>query len=60
MIWALILTACTTTMCAEQTVQWFEVEQDCVEFKVLHEELPQDGNWQRVRYHCRILNGAEA
>jgi hypothetical protein len=60
MIWALMLTACTTTMCAEQAIQWFEVEKECIEFKTLHEELPQDGHWQRVQYDCRIINGEEA
>jgi hypothetical protein len=45
MIWSLLLTACLQTTCAEQSIQWFEEKQQCIEFKILHEELPQDGHW---------------
>ena len=59
MIWALILTACTNTACMKQDIQWFEVKQQCIEFKLLHEEFPEDGNWNTIEYSCKLLNGAE-
>lgn len=59
MIWSLILTACIQTSCMNQEIQWFENKQDCIEFKLLHEELPQDGNWSIVEYNCKLLNGVE-
>jgi len=55
MIWSLLLTACTTTECVKQSIQWFEDKQDCIEFKLLHEELPRDGNWTFVNYQCELL-----
>ena len=59
MIWSLFLTACTISSCLTQEIQWFEDKQDCIEFKLLHEELPQDGNWSIVEYNCKLLNGVE-
>ncbi|HUV85321.1 MAG TPA: hypothetical protein VMV86_06385 [Methanosarcinales archaeon] len=59
MLWSLILTACTATGCVEQTIQWFEVNQECIEFKVLHEELPKDGSWSTIEYECKLINGAQ-
>ena len=59
MIWSLILTACTTTVCLEQNIQWFEDKQECIEFKLLHEELPEDGNWNTIKYNCKLPNGVE-
>lgn len=47
------------TSCVNQEIQWFEDKQDCVEFKLLHEELPKDGNWSTVEYKCKLLNGVE-
>ena len=45
--------------CINQEIQWFEDKQDCIEFKLLHEELPQDGNWSIVEYNCKLLNGVK-
>lgn len=59
MIWSLILIACTDTACMKQDIQWFEVKQECIEFKQLHEELPKDGNWKSLNYTCKLVNGAE-
>ena len=59
MIWSLILTACVQSTCAEQTVQWFETKKECIEFKALHEELPEDGDWDKIVYNCKLLNGVE-
>ncbi len=58
MIWSLLLTACMETTCVKQDIQWFEDRQECIEFKTLHEELPQDGNWGTITYECKILNGS--
>ena len=55
MIWSLLLTACTTDACLKQSIQWFEDKQDCIEFKVLHEELPKDGRWTFVNYQCELV-----
>lgn len=56
MIWSLLVTACTATGCVEQSIQWFEDKQECIEFKRLHEELPKDGNWTSVNYQCEVLH----
>jgi len=55
MIWSLLVTACTATECVKQSIQWFEDKQECIEFKLLHEELPKDGNWAFVNYKCEAL-----
>lgn len=55
MIWALMLTACTNDICVKQSIQWFDIKQQCVEFKLLHEELPRDGDWSFVNYKCEAL-----
>ena len=59
-IWTLLLTVCSTSHCATQTVQWFEEKLQCVEMKLLHEELPQDGQWKSVNYKCTIVGAKEA
>jgi len=46
------------TTCVKQSIQWFEKQQECISFKVLHEELPQDGSWTTVEYKCKLINGA--
>ena len=59
-IWTLLLTVCSTSHCATQTVQWFEEKPQCVEMKLLHEELPQDGHWKSINYKCTIVGAKEA
>ncbi len=59
MIWSLLLTDCIQTTCAKQSIQWFEEKQQCIEFKILHEELPQDGHWNTVEYKCILVNGVQ-
>ncbi len=59
MIWSLMLTACMQSTCVEQSIQWFEDKQECIEYKLLHEELPKDGNWSTVDYVCTLVNGVE-
>jgi hypothetical protein len=57
MIWSLLLTACVETVCVQQDIQWFEDRQECIDFRILHEELPQDGSWTTVGYKCKLING---
>ena len=50
-IWALVLNVCFVDgQCFNQTIQWFENEPECLEFKAIHESIPQDGNWKSVKY----------
>ena len=58
-IWTLLLTVCSTTSCATQHVQWFDEQPQCIEMKLLHEELPADGHWKSVEYKCTILGAKE-
>lgn len=58
-IWALILTVCSTDMCSTQNIQWFNEPEQCQRMKQAHEDLPVDGSWQSVRYSCVIINGVE-
>ena len=47
-IWSLWLTACfTSTDCRYQDVQWFDTKQQCVEMKLIHEDIPMDGDWKQ-------------
>ena len=51
-IWSLWLTACfTDTNCRHQDVQWFDTQQKCVEMKMIHEDIPLDGDWKAVTYN---------
>jgi hypothetical protein len=55
-IWSLMLTVCTQEdACFKQTIQWFENEPECLEFKALHESIPADGGWKTVDYTCQIV-----
>jgi len=58
-IWTLLLTVCSTSHCATQAVQRFEEKSQCVEMRLLHEELPQDGGWKTVDYKCTIVGAQE-
>ena len=59
-IWTLLLTVCLNDKCASQTIAWFEEKPQCIEMKLLHEELPRDGHWKSVNYKCTILGAKEA
>jgi len=51
-----MLTVCTQEdACFKQTIQWFENEPECLEFKALHESIPADGGWKTVDYTCQIV-----
>jgi len=55
-IWSLLVIACTEDgMCLTQTIQWFDSEPECLEFKALHESIPPDGDWKTVNYSCQIV-----
>jgi hypothetical protein len=58
-IWSLLLTVCGESHCVKQTIQWFDERPQCVEMKLLHEDLPQDGNWKTVEYKCTIVNALQ-
>jgi hypothetical protein len=58
-IWSLILTVCSSSFCAMQTVQWFEEKPQCIEMKRIHEDLPIDGDWKSVEYKCTIVGAKE-
>ncbi len=60
-IWSLWLTACfTDTNCRHQDVQWFDTQQKCVEMKMIHEDIPLDGDWKAVTYKCKPVGSKEA
>ncbi len=58
-VWTLLLTVCSDTACASQHVQWFEQKPDCIEMKLIHEDLPVDGNWKSVDYKCTVVGAKE-
>ena len=59
-IWSLLLTACfTDTNCKYQDVQWFKTKEQCIEMKIVHEEIPIDGNWKSITYKCQPVNSKE-
>ena len=58
-IWTLLLTVCSSSSCATQTIQWFDEKLQCIEMKVMHEELPEDGHWKSVDYTCTIVGAKE-
>jgi hypothetical protein len=39
-IWALVLTVCTPSgQCFNQTVQWFDKENECLRYKQIYEDI---------------------
>lgn len=59
-IWALVLTVCNSNgHCFNQTVQWFDKENQCIKYKEIYEEIPQDGGWASVEYKCGIVGVME-
>ena len=59
-IWALVLTVCNSNgQCFNQTVQWFDKENQCLKYKEIYEEIPQDGGWASVEYECGIVGAME-
>ena len=58
-IWVLILSVCTIDRCITQNVLETNAQDKCMNEKILHEELPQDGGWKTVEYKCQLLNSVE-
>ena len=52
-IWHILLTVCSNQFCIEQDVQWFETKEQCEEQRLLHEEIPIDGDWETIDYICK-------
>jgi len=60
-VWTLLLTACLTdTDCKYQDVQFFATEEQCLVGKLLHEDIPSDGDWKSVTYNCKPYGSKEA
>ena len=60
-IWSLLLTTCfTDTNCKYQDVQWFYTKEQCMEMKIVHEEIPIDGYWKSITYKCQPVGSKEA
>jgi len=59
-IWVLILSVCNTDHCITQTISETTTQVKCINEKILHEELPEDGGWKTVEYKCELLNNVEA
>jgi len=58
-IWILLLTVCSSSHCATQTVQWFDEKPKCIEMKLIHEKLPKDGAWKSIEYTCTVKGGIQ-
>ena len=59
-IWSLVLTVCTPNgQCFNQTVQWFDKENECLRYKQIYEDIPKDGSWASVEYKCGIIGAME-
>ena len=59
-IWSLVLTVCTPHgQCFNQTVQWFDKENECLRYKQIYEDIPKDGSWASVSYSCGIVGAME-
>ena len=41
-------------------MQWFDTKQQCVEMKLIHEDIPMDGDWKQVTYKCKPVGSKEA
>ena len=59
-IWSLVLTICNANgQCFNQTLQWFDKENECLKYKQIYEDIPKDGNWASVEYKCGIVGAME-
>lgn len=55
-VWALVLTACASDgACYKQTIEEFETANQCIDVKILHESLPEDGDWAKIEYTCGVV-----
>ena len=56
-VWVLVLSVCTSSQCLSQEVIETVDQDRCISEKLMYEKLPQDGNWNTVKYECKIKNG---
>ena len=54
-----MLTVCSNLSCGTQTIQWFDEKPQCLEMKLIHENIPTDGNWKSIEYTCTIVGAKE-
>tara|TARA_B100000073_G_C23576129_1_gene510245 strand:+ start:351 stop:542 length:192 start_codon:yes stop_codon:yes gene_type:complete len=56
-VWVLILSVCTSSQCITQEVLQTPDHDQCISQKIIHEDLPQDGDWNSVKFECKLKNG---
>ena len=56
-VWVLVLSVCTSSQCISQEVLQTTDQDQCISQKTMHEKLPQDGNWNSVKFECKLKNG---
>ncbi len=59
-VWVLMLSVCNTDQCITQTVLETSAKDRCMYHKIMHEQLPMDGNWKTIEYKCKPKNSQEA
>jgi len=59
-VWVLLLSVCNTEQCITQTVLETSAKDRCMYHKIMHEQLPIDGNWKSITYICKPKNSQEA
>ena len=58
-IWSLVLTVCAPNgQCFNQTVQWFDKENECLHYKQIYEDIPK-GSWASVNMGIVAGNGVQ-
>ena len=51
-VWVLMLSVCNTDQCITQTVLETTAKDRCMYHKIMHEQLPIDGDWKTIEYKC--------
>lgn len=59
-VWVLLLSVCNTEQCITQTVLETSAKDRCMYHKIMHEQLPKDGDWKSITYICKPKNSQEA
>ena len=59
-VWVLLLSVCSAEQCITQEVLQTNHKDKCMYHKVMHEQLPQDGDWSKVEYICKPKDSLEA
>jgi len=55
-IWHILLTVCTGSVCVDQDIQWFKTKTECDTMIVEYSNIPTDGNWDSITYVCKPIN----